>query len=176
MAVGVEEGHDTGANGQASPFDLGQRHMAGIVGRRPIKNGEVAAGRSRRSRRGRTARADRSPQEPSLASGSDGADAWDGSLHRESQSRVDWLAIGDWQGGEGGVGEVEVGAARDEARMMARCGMESELAVGPRRYEKPGGCGSRQGKSRVLPFYYSHIQLHDSILLIIMYCFIVVVF
>lgn len=146
MAVGVEEGHDTGPNGQASPFDLGQRHMSGIVGHRPVKDGEVAARRRGRSRRGSTARTNRSPQEPGLARGSDGADAWNSSLHRESQPRVDWQAIGDWQGGEGGVGEVEVGAARDEARMMARCGMESELAVGPRRYENPGGVRIMPGK------------------------------
>lgn len=36
MAVGVYQGHDTGANGQASPLDSGERHMAGVVGRRAV--------------------------------------------------------------------------------------------------------------------------------------------
>lgn len=40
MTVGIDEGHDTGSDGQAGSLEPRQRHMALVVGRRPVKDGK----------------------------------------------------------------------------------------------------------------------------------------
>lgn len=42
VAVGVDERHDAGAEGKAGALDPGQRHMALVVGRRPVQDGKGA--------------------------------------------------------------------------------------------------------------------------------------
>lgn len=41
MAVGVEQGHDAGADGHAEALDPRERHMARVVWLRPVEGGEA---------------------------------------------------------------------------------------------------------------------------------------
>lgn len=130
VAVRVKEGHDAGPNGEASTLNRCQRHMARVVGRRAVEDGEVAAGRRRRSAGG----ADGGAQKPGFIGRGHGADSWYSSLHRGSAAR----SLVGGQLVDVGVRGLEF--ARDEARMMDPTGgMASELAVGPSRSRGSGG-------------------------------------